>query len=132
MRIGSGTRAQLSRIGALALAAGVSLGAALGASAVSAQEVDFDSFPQFTVAPSPQLDGYEPAPGYQTPDNQIREVERDAVHPFGTLDQLGYTERNPALNEIAGQRKRTDGGLLGEALGGIKDGIGETFLRSRP
>lgn len=70
-----------------------------------------------------QSGGFEPAPGYTEPGVFGDEEERERVHPFGTLEEFGYTIENQPLNEIAGQRRRSERGVVGDALNAFKNGL---------
>lgn len=72
--------------------------------------------------------GFDFAPGFEAEDDDRerfagKDFEIEAVHPFGTLDEFGFTESNAPLNEIAGQRRRAERGILGDALHQLKNGI---------
>lgn len=62
----------------------------------------------------------EVAPGFDEPDNQIIVVERELVQPFNSSDVTQSSAYDQPINEFAGQRIKTDPGLIGGALGNVK------------
>lgn len=58
----------------------------------------------------------ELAPGYVPPGDVVFEEERDALLPFGETLESDLDDFDRPLNEIAGQRRRYDPGLIGGFL----------------
>ena len=63
------------------------------------------------------------APGYDQPDQQVVVAERELVQPFNNSEVTSSDAYDAPLNEFAGQRYKTDPGLIGGALGNVKRAI---------
>lgn len=69
------------------------------------------------------LDAGATPPGYDRPDAQTVVAERELVQPFNSSPITRSDTYDAPLNEFAGQRYKTDPGLIGGALGNVKRSI---------
>lgn len=97
-----------TRTAALSLTAAVAALALAGAAAAQSQGFDLS---------------IGDAPGYDRPDDQVVVVERELVQPFNSRPVTQDDAYDAPLNEFAGQRYKTDPGIIGGALGNVKRSI---------
>ena len=90
----------------LSLAAAVAAFGLVGAASAQSRSFDLDL-----------------APGYDRPDAEVVIVERELIQPFNSRPVTQNDSYDAAINEFAGQRYKTDPGLIGGALGGVKRAI---------
>ena len=80
------------------------------------QDVSFESFKGF---------GENAPPGLDRPFNAYPDRQRELVRPFGFGDELEESQGAPfsPINEFAGQTRRYEPGVIGDALGQVKRSI---------
>lgn len=111
-------------------------GAPASAQTFGAQEPSaFPTTEPTVTSPSfdaPQAEAPSDAPpGVRYGYSEFGERDIEVVRPFGDTVTDSQGQQFAPLNEFAGQTRRSDPGLLGEALGRVRQSITDAFEQQR-